>query len=1176
MIHRTFYGYGNALPASVVTSSTRVFTTSASLWEESKFLIDGIEFTRTQVLEMEPQDRQIAHWRLLVDWDLQRQRPYVIVDPLDPAGLLYLTLKEYLAQAKVAASTDFTFIVIARPGTTKPQAISRPNTSHSSSSSFSKNSPWGVRLDRKMSSSEKFSFSTFNEFRNRIHLLVSKAKPEAKMVSETTETIVRTVLVWARTVAHYAEVKNQGTVPFYLVSYALYLRNLLKNNGSAAVVTHLKVALFALYSYISGNPLKSTISLGIGIRLDRSGLPVCWGRIMRDLVRKGDISYTRLMASVLNMYRAMEAPHGKPSIASIIKPLPEGFHENETFREFRNFCESVWPELLAESTGLTGNNLCFEYKTGLGYLIRTAGANHSGPAMGALGQDALAWKLQPHNHIKEWFEMHEDDLAVKLMNLAEGGRHFGQPNEPEFSRVRSSLMFMATRNAFSSRVSFEFPIMEDGTPQPILGRLHAIDEPAGKVRVVAICDYWTQIGMKSVHDHLFNILRRIETDATFNQIGIVDRYFKQGFRPHWSFDLKAATDSIPLPLYIEVLTPILRSYGEDLATARRRAELWAKVMTDRDFLDPLKEGYARYGTGQPMGALSSWASMALVHHALVQFAHYQAMKSDKDYVYGHSTGKPYPWFRTYLVLGDDIDIACKSAVAERYQSICSDLGIVIGLLKSLRSETNCFEFANQRFSPDGNISPISLKEELSAQTWVARTEYAKRILARFGTSYSNPGLALLRKATTAPQWDALVPELTGERRVGGLVQISTFLLQNPFTFTGGWPTIGSLMEWLALLGLGTQKLANLPENQGTLFELSMTYALDLITRSLAEAKERIDSFPTDLYGKVVLDKDETLDQLKEHINIPIEELNKLIAAGKVSRTALLMRGFKGDPITYPFLLKQEGGRPVFHLTLKDFPSEFGKIIRRMETAGVASTVSESPVFWYVLYCIKQENTRTRDRLIAVANWLTLLKALLEHKGTRGLEMSITDFLNMTLTDLEDLPVTIGEGSKRRSWPTEIKSRMRMTLCAAFSGIPTEQLLEKPELVTKGTLLDLIHWCWAELKRLPHMIVPDFNAPISDWLREEVQELHPYMVLKNTRGANKVLRVIEERVRGPLYALAGALARTCGICVPDLPFIAFEATYKKGETWFNFLRRHWIESRWTNLCRGFSSMPTAVK
>lgn len=384
------------------------------------------------------------------------------------------------------------------------------------------------------------------------------------------------------------------------------------------------------------------------------------------------------------------------------------------------------------------------------------------------------------------------------------------------------------------------------------------------------------------------------------------------------------------------------------------------------------------------------------------------------------------------------------------------------------------------------------------------------------------------------------------------------------------------MEWLALLGLGTQKLANLPENQGTLFELSMTYALDLITRSLAEAKERIDSFPTDLYGKVVLDKDETLDQLKEHINIPIEELNKLIAAGKVSRTALLMRGFKGDPITYPFLLKQEGGRPVFHLTLKDFPSEFGKIIRRMETAGVASTVSESPVFWYVLYCIKQENTRTRDRLIAVANWLTLLKALLEHKGTRGLEMSITDFLNMTLTDLEDLPVTIGEGSKRRSWPTEIKSRMRMTLCAAFSGIPTEQLLEKPELVTKGTLLDLIHWCWAELKRLPHMIVPDFNAPISDWLREEVQELHPYMVLKNTRGANKVLRVIEERVRGPLYALAGALARTCGICVPDLPFIAFEATYKKGETWFNFLRRHWIESRWTNLCRGFSSMPTAVK
>jgi hypothetical protein len=103
---------------------------------------------------------------------------------------------------------------------------------------------------------------------------------------------------------------------------------------------------------------------------------------------------------------------------------------------------------------------------------------------------------------------------------------------------------------------------------------------------------------------------------------------------------------------------------------------------------------------------------------------------------------------TYLVLGDDVDLSRSHLVAEGYQHVCGKLAIKIGLLKSLRSVKNSFEFANRRFSPDGNISPLFLKEELSSLISNSQLEYAKCILTRFSTRHTSPGAALLRKATT--------------------------------------------------------------------------------------------------------------------------------------------------------------------------------------------------------------------------------------------------------------------------------------------------------------------------------------------------------------------------------------------------------------------------------------------
>lgn len=61
-----------------------------------------------------------------------------------------------------------------------------------------------------------------------------------------------------------------------------------------------------------------------------------------------------------------------------------------------------------------------------------------------------------------------------------------------------------------------------GENQWITGRLGFTAEPAGKTRVFAIADYWSQTSLKVIQEILYNTLRSISTDATANQ----DKGFK--------------------------------------------------------------------------------------------------------------------------------------------------------------------------------------------------------------------------------------------------------------------------------------------------------------------------------------------------------------------------------------------------------------------------------------------------------------------------------------------------------------------------------------------------------------------------------------------------------------------------------------------------------------------------
>jgi len=56
---------------------------------------------------------------------------------------------------------------------------------------------------------------------------------------------------------------------------------------------------------------------------------------------------------------------------------------------------------------------------------------------------------------------------------------------------------------------------------PTLSRLHNLYEAIGKVRTIAIVDYWTNFALKPLHDWMFDILQNLPQDATFDQEGRV-------------------------------------------------------------------------------------------------------------------------------------------------------------------------------------------------------------------------------------------------------------------------------------------------------------------------------------------------------------------------------------------------------------------------------------------------------------------------------------------------------------------------------------------------------------------------------------------------------------------------------------------------------------------------------
>jgi len=216
------------------------------------------------------------------------------------------------------------------------------------------------------------------------------------------------------------------------------------------------------------------------------------------------------------------------------------------------------------------------------------------------------------------------------------------------------------------------------TPSPRfhLGRLGIVRTVSGKSRVVAMTNYWLQVAFRPLHDSIFELLRVVPTDGTFDQMSPLKRlvgpnavwHLREGEK-YFSYDLSAATDRLP----IELQSQVLSSFTSPLI-----ARLWKSLISVPFWYDG---AYVKYAVGQPMGAYSSWAMLALTHHMVVNAA-----------VTPHSTP-------AYAVLGDDVVV--HSSISERYLKMMTSFGVEISLSKSIVSN-RYIEFAKRLFSVDGS------------------------------------------------------------------------------------------------------------------------------------------------------------------------------------------------------------------------------------------------------------------------------------------------------------------------------------------------------------------------------------------------------------------------------------------------------------------------------------------
>lgn len=502
-----------------------------------------------------------------------------------------------------------------------------------------------------------------------------------------------------------------------------------KASGSRGLVLYLKVCNVALMQSLPGGQLSfHSRKIGkVAVARSRDGLPRIMPAFVRTQIRSGNRETIRLWLTFFGMYRVMPCK-GRPNFGSIVGLGPQ--LSISFLTDWKAFILRTFLPGIQAHSDIDLDKLRFDLITDLRevspedygrpepFVISSVSADRFEDP--EISQKVAGLKLAK-KPVPSWLSGTPTSFAHRFSSAM---MWTATPSRDGFASLDSNLLrdFLECIPGGYGTTKSLWTLLEDtavfyrqaratnrtlvrnahGHGKNVCGRLALLPEAAGKVRVVALADCWTQWALYPLHKWLFEILKEIPQDGTFDQLKPVERLLKRvnSRQIIYSYDLSSATDRIPIMIQQVLLACI---FGEKFART------WAALLVGRPYVIPKKIAreqnvgtrFLRYAVGQPMGAYSSWGMLALIHHAMVQYSAQRAGLKG--------------WFTLYAVLGDDIVIA-DDRVAKKYRALCRLLGVEIGLAKSLVSSGKTLEFAKRFFYQGSDLSGMPTKFWAAAQS----------------------------------------------------------------------------------------------------------------------------------------------------------------------------------------------------------------------------------------------------------------------------------------------------------------------------------------------------------------------------------------------------------------------------------------------------------------------------
>jgi len=424
----------------------------------------------------------------------------------------------------------------------------------------------------------------------------------------------------------------------------------------------------------------------------KSGIPRVFPRRWRRLIKSGHIAYMKLALTCASLYRDMMIP-GTLKLSSITKPYSG---DQEIIIEIIEFIPQFG---LLFCSRYFKNWSLRDYMKGMfshSLIFKSSPQSYGGTSTSVLSlvRSMGALSLQQIEDLKLLWALSAD------------------PNLPFYQTLPWMFTHLKVLDTFFRGL---LPWYHNFT-----GKLGLKHEAAGKERVFAMVDPWTQLVLRPLHRALFKLLSKHSSiDGTFDQLKPLRR-IQGSNKPLYSMDLSSATDRLPIAIQTPLIVNLLGLTVEE-------GNAWQRLLIDRAYMLPFNDRFSKsistpnnrinsihYAVGQPMGALSSWAMLALTHHLIVQFA-------------ARSITKGLYLFRDYAILGDDI-VIFNTEVATNYQIVLDRLGMEIQLAKSILSPKGLgMEFAKRTFYLGKDVSPTPLKEfYASLMNIVAFAGYMKK------------------------------------------------------------------------------------------------------------------------------------------------------------------------------------------------------------------------------------------------------------------------------------------------------------------------------------------------------------------------------------------------------------------------------------------------------------------